>query len=195
MTAEPPERDPFAILGVGPDATLDELSAARRRLAMQMHPDRGGDERRMRDINRAYDDAVARRGAQAAPAPPGAEGSRPRRASTPSRAAGRRVAHDSPSFVIELLPAEAFEALLVVASWIGEVLVDDPPYVLETHLDPPLDCCCRLDLIPDAGASTVSITIASPDDAGRPVALPDVDAVRDLWVAQLNQLGRWDPSG
>jgi len=68
------------------------------------------------------------------------------------------------------------------------VLVDEPPYLLDVHLYEPGECWCRLDLVPDAGASTVSITVASAD--GGPV--PDIDEVRDTWVAHLNQLGRWD---
>lgn len=186
-------RDPFVVLGVSADASLADLRDARRRLAMELHPDRGGDERRMREVNQAYDEAAARlvRGS-AAPTAPTVRQTAPHDA----RRSGRRVAHDSPSFVIELLPVEAFEALLVVASWMGEVLVDDPPYVLETHLDEPWSCWCRLDLVPDAGSTTVSLTIAGPDDGARAGAvLPDVDDVRDAWVAQLNQLGRWDPTG
>nr|MBA3606308.1 hypothetical protein [Acidimicrobiia bacterium] len=95
-------------------------------------------------------------------------------------------AHDVASFTIEALPAEAFESVLVAASWLGDVVVDDPPYLLEIDLGEPFDCWCRLDLVPDAGASTVSVMLASRD--GRPV--PDLDAVRDAWVSTLNQLGR-----
>lgn len=93
--------------------------------------------------------------------------------------------HDMPSFVIEALPVEAYEALLVVASWIGEVLVDDPPYLLEVHLTEPAPCWCRLDLVPDAGSSTVSLTVAPVEATGA----PPVDDVRDVWVANLNRLG------
>jgi hypothetical protein len=91
--------------------------------------------------------------------------------------------------VIESLPAEAFEALVVVTGWMGEVLVDDPPYLLDVHLYEPTECWCRLTLVPDAGSSTVSLVVA-PVGAG---AAPDVEVVRDLWVAQLNSLGSWDP--
>jgi hypothetical protein len=94
------------------------------------------------------------------------------------------VQRDEPSFTIDTLPAEAFEALLIVTSWMGEVLVDDPPYVLEVHVNDPSPCWCRLDLLPDAGGSTVTLTVASID--GLPA--PDVEAVRDLWVANLNRL-------
>ena len=81
---------------------------------------------------------------------------------------------------------EAFEALLVVTSWIGEVISDEPPYQLDVLMTDPIQCWCRLDLVPDAGASTVSVTIAGlPDEPD----LPDIDDVRDLWVHSLNQLG------
>ena len=163
--------DPFAVLGVRPNATLEEVRTARRKLAAQFHPDHGGDAERMGEINVAFDAAVAqlalRRPSGQAPTP-----------------GFRGVQHDAPSFTIDTLPVEAFEALLVVTSWMGEVLVDDPPYVLEVHLTEPGPCWCRLDLVPDAGSSTVTLTVASID--GEPA--PDVELVRDVWVANLNRL-------
>lgn len=96
-----------------------------------------------------------------------------------------RVQHDVPSFVIDALPAVAFEALLIVTSWIGEVLVEDPPYLLEVHLLEPSPCWCRLDIVADAGASTVSLTIAAVGESAPPL----VDDVRDVWVHHLNQPG------
>ena len=162
-----------------PDATLDEVHAARRRLAKRA-PSRSrrrrggdaGDQRRLR--RRVALTALSR----PAPTPhrststPAADDAAVRRGTTGPSAPGR--AADTPSFTIDALPVEAFEALLVVAVWIGEVLDDDPPYVLESHLVEPFACWCRLDLVPDAGASTVSLD-------GRDVGddlLPDVDAVR-----------------
>jgi hypothetical protein len=50
--------DPFAVLGVDPDASLDDVAASYRELAKRWHPDRaGGAEaaRRMAEINAAYD--------------------------------------------------------------------------------------------------------------------------------------------
>jgi hypothetical protein len=73
-----------------------------------------------------------------------------------------------------------------VTTWLGEVLVDDPPYQLDVALEEPYACWCRLDLLPDAGATTVSLTLAGIGQHPP----PDLDDVRDLWVANLNQLGR-----
>ena len=50
--------DPFAILGLDPDASPDEIADAYRRLAKRWHPDRGGGpeaELRMARINVAHD--------------------------------------------------------------------------------------------------------------------------------------------
>jgi hypothetical protein len=179
--------DPYRTLGVAPDADLAALVAARRRLAMALHPDVGGDAAAMQAVNGAFDEAVRRLSSLPTSLPssasPPASPERPE-ADVPIRRM-RGVQYDSPSFTIDVLPAEAFEALLVVTGWMGEVLVDDPPYVLETFLRDPAPCWCRLDLVPDAGATTVSLTVAGVDGD----ATPDPEAVRDEWVANLNRLG------
>ena len=193
--------DPFGVLGLPTTAGSDDLRLARRRLALAEHPDRGGSADRMQAINVAYEEAmelvvarelhgpIADGPAPAATPPSPAPPEPPAEAPAPGpRPGGRpRVERDDPSFVIEALPAEAFEALLVVASWIGEVLVDEPPYLLEVHLYEPGECWCRLELLPEAGASTVMLTVAGLEGVA-----PPVEDVRDLWVANLNALGR-DP--
>jgi hypothetical protein len=180
--------DPFAVLQIDPSATIDEVRAARRRLAFDRHPDRGGSVEAMRELNLAFDAAVAhitgRRPLHRAPAPPSPPSPPPARR---AHVAGQ-VQYDAPSFVIDALPAEAFEALLVVTSWIGDVLVDDPPYLLDVHLLEPAECWCRLDLVPDAGATTVSLTVAGVDGAPAPF----VEDVRDTWVRNLNLPGAFD---
>jgi DnaJ-like protein len=50
--------DPFAVLGVAPGASGEEVAAAYRRLAKRWHPDRAAGQdaaRRMAEINAAYD--------------------------------------------------------------------------------------------------------------------------------------------
>jgi hypothetical protein len=184
--AGPFSPDPFVLLGVPRTADADDLRAARRRLAMDEHPDRGGSAARMQAINVAFEQAMSLL-AQPVPAvdeatapPPAA----PPRADPPWPSGHRWVERDEPSFVIEALPPDAFEALLVVATWMGDVLVDDPPYLLEAHLHDPAECWCRLELLPEAGASTVILTVAGVEGTA-----PPVEVVRDRWIENLNQLG------
>ena len=182
--------DPFATLGLAGDASSDEIRAARRRLAKAHHPDQGGDPSAMQRINEAADAALLqvdeRRRDPNVDGEPGSD-----RPDVPNQRGQRRtnadgptsgMARDVPSFTVEALPVETFEAMLVVASWLGEVLDDDPPYRLDTYLYEPYDCWCRLDVVPDAGASTVSLAVAGVDGA----PTPDVLAVRDAWIANLN---------
>ena len=179
--------EPYDVLGVAASATLAELSSARRRLAQSLHPDHGGDAALMQGLNAAYEEAVRRLAEpRVATTPPAAKTeSPPSNSRQRTRRTVRGVQHDAPSFTIDVLPVEAYEALLVVTSWMGEVLVDDPPYLLEVFLHDPSPCWCRLDLVPDAGATTVSLMVAALE--GDPA--PDIDDVRDVWVANLNRLG------
>ncbi len=50
------KRDYYEILGVGKNASADEIKKAFRRLAVQHHPDKeGGDETKFKEINEAYE--------------------------------------------------------------------------------------------------------------------------------------------
>jgi hypothetical protein len=185
---------PFDELGLDDGATADDVRAARRALAKDHHPDQGGDAETMQRINQAAA-AALRLIEQAAEPQPDSDGpttsttstaSPPGPGSTSGSAAGRvardRVVSDVPSFTVEALPVETFEALVVVASWLGDILDDDPPYRLDTYLGDPFDCWCGLEVVPDAGGSTVSLAIAGID--GTPT--PDLIAVRDAWISNLN---------
>lgn len=55
FTALPAPEQPFQVLGVGANASKDEIESAYRRLAAQHHPDRGGDPDQMARINGARD--------------------------------------------------------------------------------------------------------------------------------------------
>lgn len=50
-----PKRDYYEVLGVGKSASADEIKKAFRRLAVQHHPDRGGEEGKFKEINEAYE--------------------------------------------------------------------------------------------------------------------------------------------
>ncbi len=184
--------DPFAVLGVATTATLDEVRAARRRLAKELHPDRGGDAARMQEVNQAFDQAVRvllgrpDRSVPPTPSPPASTPPRPRPPSRPAPSPprfGPWVQYDEPSFTIDVLPVAAFHALLAAAERLGRVLADDPPYVLEVGLTTPAPCWCRLELLPEAGGTTVMLTVAGT--TRRPP--PPIEDVRDVWIDALNR--------
>lgn len=55
FTALPAPEQPWQVLGLGANPTRGQVEDAHRRLAMQHHPDRGGDTQQMARINAARD--------------------------------------------------------------------------------------------------------------------------------------------
>ena len=49
------KRDYYEVLGVGKNASADELKKAFRRKAVEHHPDKGGEEAKFKEINEAYE--------------------------------------------------------------------------------------------------------------------------------------------
>lgn len=49
------KRDYYEVLGVGKNASPDEIKKAFRRSAVEHHPDRGGDEAKFKELNEAYE--------------------------------------------------------------------------------------------------------------------------------------------
>lgn len=50
--------DPYSVLGVDRNASKDDIKKAYKKLAMKHHPDKGGDEKKFKDITNAYNDLV-----------------------------------------------------------------------------------------------------------------------------------------
>jgi molecular chaperone DnaJ len=49
------KRDYYEVLGIGKDASADEIKKAFRKAAIEHHPDRGGDEAKFKEVNEAYE--------------------------------------------------------------------------------------------------------------------------------------------
>ena len=174
-------RDPWAVLGLPETATWDEVRAAHRRLAKVLHPDAGveADHRRMAELNEALATLAARFSDESTPAEPVVHA-----APETARPGSFPPADESVAFSIDLLPVEAFEALLIVTSFLGDPWVIDEPYELTVLLDPPLASRCNLWLVPEAGGSIVTIDV-HPVPGHQP---PTGEAVRDALIAELQGL-------
>lgn len=51
----PPGWNPWAVLGVGPEASVDDVKRAFRRKALKCHPDQGGAPEQFQQLKKAYD--------------------------------------------------------------------------------------------------------------------------------------------
>jgi len=58
------EQDPYRVLGVSPVDPTDLIKTRFRELALERHPDRGGSEEKMRELNLAYERVCAHRARQ-----------------------------------------------------------------------------------------------------------------------------------
>lgn len=163
------------LLGVDERATADEIRSARKRLALEWHPDVGGSVERMALLNAAFDVLSSTAGSAAVDVPKSGQGR--------TESSSDLLSIDRPSFVINRLPVEAFELLLVAARVIGDVADEDPPYVLEVLLEDPPTTWCRLELVPDAGATTVSIITDGTTSAA---------GLCRVWVDTVNEID-FDP--
>lgn len=171
---------PFEVLGIPPGSDEAAVRSAFRERARRLHPDVGGDDRSMAELVEAYRAAVAevrrpRPDAQAGQAAPvGRRRGRDR----------RRFEHDVASFTVDALPVVAFEALHIVAASLGDISDEEPPYMVEFLMRDADSLWCRCDLVPDAGSTTVAVTVSPAGEE----PLVRVDGMRDLLVAELNAL-------
>jgi hypothetical protein len=169
----------YQLLGVTRSSTVSEIVAARRVLAREFHPDRGGDPQHMALINLAFDAIIASHGKEAPQQITVTTANvSPADALAPETISGFSVDH--PSFTINALPVVAYEVLLLAARVLGDVSSDEPPYLLEVQLEDPPMTWCRLEIVPDAGSSTISFVVDKEIDAQQ---------IRDLWVTTINEIG------
>ena len=169
--------NPFAQLEVADTASAEEIRHAWKTKARHAHPDAGGSHEAMQLLNAALLDALSR--VQIVPR-------------KTSYTAGTR---DVSSFTVAVLPVDCYLALEVVAAMCGPTIGDDQPYMIEFMLHDAevagaLNGWCRCDLVPEAGATTVSITVGSTEASPQPSA----EEVRDYLVQALNTID-WPISG
>ena len=169
-------RDPFAVLLIDKTASTQEIRRAWRERARTVHPDAGGSDVAMQELNEALRCALE----SVSQVPVHA---------TVSSVVDVRLQRDVSSFTVDVLPAECFEALLVIAGISGAISLEEPPFHLEFSLHDSdvygaLHGWCRCDLVPEAGATTVSLSVGTEDSANG----ISVEEVRDYLVANLNAI-------
>lgn len=184
-------RRALELLELDENASSESIAVRRREMAIRNHPDRGGTHEAMAAVNRAADLLLwwrQRGGVGSSVADTDTERNPVRRSRPGAERKGEPRA-DRPSFVMEALPVVAHEALLLAAGVLGQVCDDDPPYVIETLIAvdesiPELstidggEIWCRLELVPDAGSTTVTI-----------IADVDPESLVRLWCDTVNELG------
>lgn len=156
-------------------ASADEIRQAWKKRARMVHPDVGGTDSAMQELNEALQSALELVGAPVS-----------LKAVPPILVRRER---DVSSFTVDVLPAECFEALLIVAGISGAISYEEPPYQLEFSLHDSdvtgaLNGWCRCDLVPEAGATTVSLLVGT-EASSEGVS---VEEVRDYLVANLNEI-------
>jgi hypothetical protein len=172
----------FALLEVAPGCSTEEIRKAWRAKSVLFHPDAGGTTEGMIKLNAALELALLWDPLRENKEEPTSEPARP-------ATNIHRLRRDVSSFTVNVLPVECWQALEVVAALCGPTIQDDPPYHLEFLLhDSSLRGShhgwCRCECVPEAGSTTVHLTVGSIQGQ----ELPSIDEVRDFLVEQLNSI-------
>lgn len=171
-------KDPFSILGIPSTSSQEEIRQAWREKIRLSHPDVGGSHEQSISINRAFQQALAyvqsERGGQTK--------------KVFDTGMPRRFQRDTSSFTIDVLPVECWHAVEVVAAQSGSILLDEPPYLIEftlhdSGIDGSVDTWCRCEMVPEAGGTTVHVTVGSTRSS-----TVQIEVVRDYLVDCLNEL-------
>jgi hypothetical protein len=181
--------DPFVVLGLSPDASREQVRAARLALVKHLHPDvrsqdapevRARAERRLAEVNAAYDAVVAQWSPAEVEDVQAAEAAEAGKAAEGAEVVADPVAGLA-SFAVGAFRPVAFEAIIVAAADVGDVTDADEPFSLELFVEGPPRGFCRLELFPEAGGSVVTADSDHVDPALVCVVL--VDALQRLGVA------------
>lgn len=171
----------FEILGIKSDSDESEIRRAWREKASSLHPDVGGSHNDMIRLNDALKVALAHvhspkhKEPQATPQ------------TTPKKVRGF-VARDMSCFTIDALPVDAWQLLYISANHCGPIIDEEEPYLLEfllsdTSIETLASVMCRCEIVPEAGASTIHLSLFS--ERGN---VGGVEIVRDLLVSTINEL-------
>ncbi len=171
----------FEILGINSDADVDEIRRAWREKASSLHPDVGGTHNDMIRLNDALKVALAHiHSSHQEPVTATPQ---------PSRKKSRSfIARDMSCFTIDALPVDAWQLLYVGASQCGPIIDEEEPYLLEfllsdTSIEAFASAMCRCEIVPEAGASTIHLSLFS--ELG---SIGGVEIVRDFLVSIINGL-------
>jgi hypothetical protein len=172
----------FLLLDVQPGSSIEEIRKAWRQQSVLFHPDTGGSNEAMIALNKALE--IALEWSPEQDFDPAVQGE-----SKKASSAHHRLRRDVSSFTVNVLPVECWHGLEIVASLCGPTIQDDPPYLLEfllhdTSLPESLHGWCRCECVPEAGGTTVHLTVGSAQET----EMPNIDAVRDYLVEQLNRI-------
>ena len=172
----------FLLLDVQPGSSVDEIRKAWRQQSVLFHPDTGGSNEAMIALNRALEIALRW-------SPQQDSESSVKDELNNASSASHRLRRDVSSFTVNVLPVECWHGLELMAALCGPTIQDEPPYLLEfllhdTSLPDSLHGWCRCECVPEAGGTTVHLTVGSAQES----EMPNIDQVRDYLVEQLNHI-------
>lgn len=177
--------DPFFILGISHDASIETIRQAWRDKSRHSHPDAGGSHEESVKLNQALRDALVEvKNRQVLKS----QNESQQQSFSPTR----KLMRDTSSFTIDVLPVECWHPMEVVAGCSGSLLAEEPPYLIEftlhdSGIPDSVEAWCRCDLVPEAGGTTVHITVGSYG-----LHVPPIEVVRDFLVSSLNEID-WTP--
>jgi hypothetical protein len=171
----------FVLLNIEQGSSAEEIRKAWRLKSTVHHPDAGGSNEAMVSLNLALEMALEWK--------PDEEGVGTPATAPVQSSSSVHSRRDISSFTVNVLPVECWQGLEIVAALCGPTVLDEPPYLLEfllhdSSLPHTRDGWCRCECVPEAGGTTVHLTVGSSHGS----TIPNIDDVRDFLVEQLNHI-------